>query len=1019
VLILKKTGTVIKQYRGDIIYRRGLEGYKEEYAQALEEREDYLSKKDKRVDFIDSFKKELREAVSADEVHKRELRLEIVYYNICYGTTRSFVELKVGLDKTYIVKSMKAFLNSIEYGDTLEFGKNFTFDMSCQRFSERDNKIIELFREINEVDGGYAYQHSSYGGGGTLIAGKRLALTDKQLYKFLYLLEGSCFDAVIGDTEYNSVAVLREKMPLIFKLDVKNENIELSYEGEMPLALGGDFNSFWHVNTIYLPPKNQIRLYEPFYKLLLNKKKTVFSRGEFDILASYIVPALKGISSEVILDKELGKSLYEAPMVPQVYLDKWGDFITASVSFNYGDISLNPLEEEAVKSSKGVLLRDIAKEETWGKILRSFGFEENEKQYLMQDEKHIVSFITEGVRKLQEFGEVYYSDGFKDIRVYSSLGVRAGVSLNEEDLLEFSFELEGVDRAELKDILNAIREKRKYYRLKKGGFISLEDRELQDIAQMLSCLNIKDNELLKDSVLLPKYNALYIDQKIKDSGMGFIGKNESFRELINNMGRIAEMEFPVPAHLDCIMRNYQKTGFKWFKTLAACGFGGILADEMGLGKTLQAIAFLYSVRGEGTSVVVVPTSLIYNWKSEFDKFASDLRVLIVSGNRGVREELIKDIDKWDVVITSYPLLRRDIEEYKDIGFKYCILDEAQQIKNPASVNAASVKELKAEGYFVLTGTPMENSLTEIWSIFDFIMPGYLMSHSKFSRNFETPIIRHKDKAVLEELNRRIRPFILRRLKREVMKELPPKIEHRLIVEMTEEQKKLYAAYLEAAKDELYREIKDRGFNKSRIKILAVLTRLRQICCDPSIFVEDFVGDSGKLMALDDLLEESIGEGHKILLFSQFTSVLKNISRRLDKKNISYRYLDGHTKSEERMKMVKEFNEDDSNIFLISLKAGGTGLNLTGADVVIHFDPWWNPAVEEQATDRAHRIGQEKTVQVTRLVARGTIEEKIYKLQEKKREVISNVINKDLNEGNIISQMTQKELEELFELRVES
>lgn len=308
---------------------------------------------------------------------------------------------------------------------------------------------------------------------------------------------------------------------------------------------------------------------------------------------------------------------------------------------------------------------------------------------------------------------------------------------------------------------------------------------------------------------------------------------------------------------------------------------------------------------------------------------------------------------------------------------------------------------------------MENSLTELWSIFDFIMPGYLLSHSKFSKLYENPIVKNQDKTALEELNRHIKPFILRRMKKDVLKELPPKIEHNLVVDMTDEQKKLYAAYLASAKNEIDEEIKGKGFNKSKIKIFSVLTRLRQICCDPSVFVEDFKGESGKMLALNDLVEESLEQGHKILLFSQFTSVLKNITKVLDKNSIKYLYLDGNTKSEDRMDLCKEFNTGDAKLFLISLKAGGTGLNLTGADTVIHFDPWWNPAVEEQATDRAHRIGQEKTVEVIKLLAKGTIEEKIFNLQEEKKRIINNVINEDMNEDNVMTKMTQEDLESLF------
>nr|WP_242949685.1 DEAD/DEAH box helicase [Clostridium pasteurianum] len=464
------------------------------------------------------------------------------------------------------------------------------------------------------------------------------------------------------------------------------------------------------------------------------------------------------------------------------------------------------------------------------------------------------------------------------------------------------------------------------------------------------------------------------------------------------------------------MRKYQKFGFKWLKSLARCGFGGILADEMGLGKTLQVISFLASEKKSGNnipSIVICPTSLVYNWLSEIQRFYPDLKVLVISGSREERKNSIENYKGHDILITSYPLIRRDIEYYHSIDFKYCILDEAQQIKNPNSINAKSVKEIKAENYFALTGTPIENSLTELWSIFDFIMPGYLMSHTKFIKKYEAPIVKGNDKNSLGELNKHIRPFILRRLKSEVIKELPPKIEHKITVEMAEEQKKVYAAYLQNAKEQIDSNIKEKGFNKSKLMILSILTRLRQICCDPSIFIENYKGDSGKLAALDNIIDNSINSGHRILLFSQFTSVLKNIGTFLSEKNVEYMYLDGQTKMEERGHMVNEFNKGKGDIFLISLKAGGTGLNLTGADVVIHYDPWWNPAVEQQASDRAHRIGQKKTVEIIKLIAMGTIEEKIYDLQEKKRDIIKSVMDSENSEETIISKMSEEEIRELL------
>ncbi len=508
---------------------------------------------------------------------------------------------------------------------------------------------------------------------------------------------------------------------------------------------------------------------------------------------------------------------------------------------------------------------------------------------------------------------------------------------------------------------------------------------------------------------------MYLDKFLDDRNLDFIKKNTRFKRLVMDIKEPDDIEYPLPKGLNADLRDYQKFGFKWIKTLANYGFGGILADEMGLGKTIQMIAFLLSEKeekGKATNLIIVPTSLVYNWEDEIKRFAPGLTTTIISGSKAHRTELIKTCSQYDVVITSYPLIRNDVDDYKNIDFRYLVLDEAQHIKNRASLNAKSVKRIKAKNFFALTGTPMENSLSELWSIFDFLMPGYLLTSRKFTDKFERPIVRDNDSKALKELNNHIKPFILRRLKKEVLRELPDKIEQKILVDMTEEQKKLYLAYLQAIKGDLGEEINEKGYNKSHMKILAGLTRLRQLSCDPSVFLEDYKGGSGKLDSLDEIVDEAISGGHRILIFSQFTSMLSEIKERLGKQDIDIMYLDGKTPMKDRGNLVKDFNKGKGDIFLISLKAGGTGLNLTSADMVIHFDPWWNPAVEDQATDRAHRIGQENKVQVIKLITKGTIEEKIFKLQEKKKEMIDKVIR----EGEtLISKLSEEEMMSLFDI----
>ncbi len=420
---------------------------------------------------------------------------------------------------------------------------------------------------------------------------------------------------------------------------------------------------------------------------------------------------------------------------------------------------------------------------------------------------------------------------------------------------------------------------------------------------------------------------------------------------------------------------------------------------MGLGKTIQTIAFLLSEKGK-KSIVVAPTSLIYNWKNELETFAPDLNVLVLHGNKNERKELIKTIKDNDLVLTTYTILKNDFKELEDIVFDYCIIDEAQNIKNPYSQNSEAVKKVNAKVRFALTGTPIENNLLELWSIFDFIMPGYLYSKNKFQEKF----IKTNDN--IKELKKQIQPFMLRRLKKEVLSQLPEKIETKFFVEMTDEQKKVYKTYVEDIKDKM----RETDFEKDKITILSYLTTLRQLCLDPSIKVENYKGNSGKIDVLNELIKENIENNHKMLIFSQFTSVLQNISKELEKENISYLYLDGRTNPKERVELVDEFNQNkDIKVFLISLKAGGTGLNLTSADIVIHFDPWWNPAIENQATDRAHRYGQKNVVEVIKLIAKGSIEENILKLQEDKKELIQKVISEDFKNESLIKMLSKEEL----------
>lgn len=455
------------------------------------------------------------------------------------------------------------------------------------------------------------------------------------------------------------------------------------------------------------------------------------------------------------------------------------------------------------------------------------------------------------------------------------------------------------------------------------------------------------------------------------------------------MKTIEDSDFEVPVKLKKIMRGYQKNGFRWMKMLKGNQFGGILADDMGLGKTLQVISLLLDEEGRN-ALIICPASLVYNWKKEIEHFAPTLKSKIIAGPAKEREEQIASIKEGEIVITSYDLIKRDLRLYENIQFSIQVIDEAQYIKNAGTQAAKAVKKINAEFRLALTGTPLENRLSELWSIFDFLMPGFLYSYRKFKDEIEMPIMQTQDEEKMQRLTQMIRPFILRRLKSDVLKDLPDKIEETVYADIKGEQEKLYEAHVQMLRQQLSKKT-DSEFKKEKFQILSELTRLRQICCDPSLLYENYKGESEKLEVCLELIRNAVEGGHKILVFSQFTSMLQIVQERLVKEEISYFTLTGSVKKEERIHLVDTFNQDNTPVFFISLKAGGTGLNLTSADIVIHYDPWWNVAVQNQATDRAHRIGQKKVVTVYKLVAQGTIEEKIMEIQEKKQELANQIL----------------------------
>ena len=595
-------------------------------------------------------------------------------------------------------------------------------------------------------------------------------------------------------------------------------------------------------------------------------------------------------------------------------------------------------------------------------------------------------------------------------RSVSQFNISVGITI-ENDLLAIDVESIDIPSEELAAVLSSYQRKKKFHRLKNGKLLYLDSNELEELDDFMNNYNLKPKMLEDGHLDLNVYRAFSIENNVENSKYLNFDRSDIFKEVINNFRNIKKTNYPLSKNYDNILRDYQKYGYQWLQSISAYGFGGILADDMGLGKTLQIIALLDENRhADKTSLVICPSSLLLNWQDEIHKFSSNLTCQCVNGSLQKRKAAIDAFNDVDILITTYDYIRRDYKLYQDHQFEYLVIDEAQYIKNPKTKNAASVKTIKAKHRFALTGTPIENSLAELWSIFDFLMPDYLFNYHYFQTHYETPIVKNHDEQKQQELKKLISPFILRRNKKDVLTELPEKIEKTITLEFNEEEHKLYLANLVQVNKSLQEQL---NYEKvDRIAILAMLTRLRQICCEPRVLYENITHISSKLEGCLDLIRNFQGNNQKVLLFSSFTAVLDLIIQELKKENISYYKLTGDTKKEERHRLVKQFQNDETTVFLISLKAGGTGLNLTAAEAVIHFDPWWNMSAQNQATDRAHRIGQQNIVTVYKLVMKDSIEEKILELQNKKKNLADSFV--EGNEGTITS-MSTDEIIELFKV----
>lgn len=931
---------------------------------------------------------------------KRFLSLDInIKHMVKEGITLFNCEFRIGAGNLNLILDLKDLLYKNSLKKPLKFNDGFTYNPLKDEFLDEDKRVLQFVASHKDM-----------------ISGRYLRLKQNNLKDFLKLIdEKKKINFNFNSINYE-VKVKKENVPVALTLKEGKEGFILSHHKKFPVILNNSGDVMFFDRNLYLPRKRQLEYYIPIHKLFL-KNNTITYKKSLENLRS-LLEELKNISKNIVLDENI-RVFKEKLMKTTFNLYKNKGKIYCNVKIDYCGYIIDLIRDEKDNS----FLRDLKNEKYIEFQLERFKFIKREEDFcFIGNEEEMYELFSKGIKRLRELGEVLLSEELKEFKVLDS-------SLISSELKELSnfyklkFDFGDFELRELRESIEAMKRGDRFYRTKKV-YLDLEDPGIVNFLNLLEDLgleNIKDNE-----VYIDKSKVLYIQEKLKDRNLSFIKGGNVLQEIV---GKLLNKEFKrklVPKALNAELRPYQKEGFKWINEITDLGFGGVLADDMGLGKTLQIIAFLLSQK-KSKSIVVVPTSVIYNWMDEFEKFAPSIRVGLVHGSKSKRDKVLRDFkrglgikieeenlkeksyEKYDVLLTTYGTLKNDEKAYENLSFDYCIIDEAQNIKNPAAQATLSVKNIKSRCNIALTGTPIENNLMELWSIFDFVMPGYLFTKERFRERFIL------DESNLSELKSLITPFILRRLKDDVLSELPEKLEKKYLVEMKGKQKQLYSSYVKAIKNQLNENKSSAKSGRDKINLFAYLTKLREICLDPSIVVPDYKGESSKLTVVKEIVKDASESGKKILLFSQFTSVLQKIEEDFKKEDISYLYLDGGTSAKDRVERVKRFNEDSNiKVFLISLKAGGVGLNLTSASVVIHFDPWWNPAVEDQATDRAHRFGQENKVEVIKLVAKDTIEEKIVLMQEDKRELIQSLMDGKTMDGKGLKRLTEEEISKLFE-----
>ena len=949
------------------------------------------------------------------------------------------LEARIGREKRYIVKNLLEFAQAVHSGKRVEYGKGMAFEHVPSAFAPESRPFLDLLLE--EADSYIRHYEEMRGHAGLPLPVMRaLTLGSAARDRLFDLLEGN---EVQTEDEKGAERVCRvERKDPRFPVEVeaRGDGIAVtvpsaltSFRGEQRLYVADGLHLFG-CSELYTETMGVFleQMEQGGRECGSRKEKRELLVGSRDIPLFY-ARVLEGMEALGILQStEIDWEKYrpEALKARFEFDSDSPDELRLRPTLSYGDFTFSPLADEHVPRE---ICRDVPAEFYISRLItRYFSYWEDESGELVirGDEEALYQVLSEGMPQFQEVGEVWLSESVRHLRVLPPPEVSMGVSLGG-GWLDLKIETAGIDPAELLQVLSEYRQKKKYYRMKNGEFLQLSGGGLQALDSLTADLGLTKSEFQAGEAKIPAYRAFYLDSLSGDGRMKLFQRDEAYGMMVRDLKTAQSVSYAVPAVLEKTLREYQKIGYTWMRTLARYHFGGILADDMGLGKTLQVIALLTAFYQEKTeqkaagnegsgselplpSLIVCPASLVYNWGQEFARFSPEIRVLLIAGTAKERQEQLEEQMRMEasegaqVIITSYDLLKRDRAAYLGRTFEYEIIDEAQVIKNAKTQGAKAVKEISANARFALTGTPVENRLSELWSIFDFLMPGFLYSYRKFRERYELPIVKNQDPEALAALRRMTGPFVLRRLKKDVLRELPGKEERIVYSAASGRQQKLYTASALKLKEAL---AGGAWSGNGKLEVLSQLMRLRQICCDPALCFEDYTGESAKLETCVSLIASASAAGHKILLFSQFASMLERIRERLLQEGISSHLLVGATPKEERSRMVQAFASDEVPVFLISLKAGGTGLNLTAADIVIHYDPWWNVAAQNQATDRAYRIGQEKPVTVYKLILKDTIEENLLKLQNAKLALAAQVVS----EGMVsLGDLSQNELMELFE-----